>query len=160
MTVSAIDESAIPTLHGGKVAIVKSKWYATLVNNMAKECSRVLREHGVHSVIEHDLPGTLEMPLAVSVLAGHDFYDAFVCLSVVEKGDTAHFDLITQATTQALQQVSIERNVPVINEIIAVYNIADAEARASMDENNKGIEGAAAAIEMIRFMRKNSRIAD
>ena len=155
MSLTAIDESSIPSVNGGVVAILKSKWHDELVSNMASACARVLLEHGIESVVDYEIPGTLELPLAVRVLAEKREHDAFVCLSVVEKGSTAHFDMIVHATTEALQRVSVDQMVPVINEIIAVYDISDAVARASNDEFNKGIEAAAATLEMINFVRAN-----
>ncbi|MCY4095249.1 MAG: 6,7-dimethyl-8-ribityllumazine synthase [Gammaproteobacteria bacterium] len=155
MSLTALDESAIPSVEGGVVAILKSKWHDELVNNMAIACTRVLIERGIESVEEHEVPGTLELPLAVQVLADKQVHDAFVCLSVVEKGSTAHFEMIVHATTDALQRISVDQRVPVINEIVAVYDIGDAIARASNDEFNKGIEAAAAALEMIDFVRSN-----
>lgn len=157
MSLTAIDESTLPSVKGGVVAILRSKWHAELVDNMSKVCARVLREHGVQTVENHEVPGTLELPLAVKVLAEKRVYDAFVCLSVVEKGSTAHFDMIVHSTTQALQRVSVEQEVPVINEILAVYDIKDAIARASNDEFNKGIEAAAATLEMVNFLRVNQK---
>lgn len=153
MSLTALDESTVPHVNGGVVAILKSKWHDELVHNMATACSRVLLEHGIDTVEDLEVPGTLELPLAVRVLAEKHMHDAFVCLSVVEKGSTAHFDMIIHSTTEALQRVSIDEKVPVINEIIAVYDIADAIARASDDEFNKGIEAASATLEMINFVR-------
>ncbi|MCY3857413.1 MAG: 6,7-dimethyl-8-ribityllumazine synthase [Gammaproteobacteria bacterium] len=153
MSLTALDESTIPSVKGGVVAILRSKWHDELVRNMATACTRVLLDHGIESVEDHEVPGTLELPLAVRVLSDKRVHDAFVCLSVVEKGSTAHFDMIVHATTDALQRISIDQKVPVINEIIAVYDISDAIARASNDEFNKGIEAAAAALEMIDFVR-------
>ncbi|MCY4130579.1 MAG: 6,7-dimethyl-8-ribityllumazine synthase [Gammaproteobacteria bacterium] len=155
MSLTAPDESTIPHVDGGNVAILRSKWHDELVHNMATACTRVLLEHGIESVEDHVVPGTLELPLAVRVLAEKRMHDAFVCLSVVEKGSTAHFDMIVHATTEALQRVSVDQKIPVINEIIAVYDIADAITRASDDEFNKGIEAAAATLEMINFVRAN-----
>lgn len=155
MSLTAINESVIPSVKGGTVAILRSKWHDELVHNMATACERVLLDHGIEKVEDHEVPGTLELPLAVTVLAEKRAHDAFVCLSVVEKGSTAHFDMIVHATTQALQRVSVDQKVPVINEIIAVYDITDAIVRASNDEFNKGIEAAAATLEMINFVRVN-----
>lgn len=155
MSLTSLDLSTIPHVDGGSVAILKSKWHQELVYNMATACRRVLVEYGIERVEEHEVPGTLELPLAVQVLAEQRQHDGLVCLSVVEKGSTAHFDMIVHATTQALQRISVEQELPVINEIIAVYDIADAVARASDDEFNKGIEAAAATLEMINFVRAN-----
>ncbi len=156
MAVSQTIQSSMPRVDGGAVAIIKSKWHANLVTNMSSACKQILLDHGVDTVCEYMLPGTLEMPLAVRALVDETKYDAFVCLSVVEKGKTAHFDMIIHATTQSLQRVSVEFKVPVINEIIAVYNLSDAIERTSDDQFNKGIEAAAAALEMIAFLRQRS----
>ena len=155
MSLSAIDEATITFVEGGFVAILTASWHEDLVDSMANSCARVLRKHGVDQIEFHRVPGTLELPLGASVLLDSNSYDAIVCLGVVEKGSTAHFDMITHATSSALQNIAIENRAPVINEIIAVYDIADAVARASDDEFNKGIEAAAAALDMIKFMRQN-----
>ncbi|MYD42611.1 MAG: 6,7-dimethyl-8-ribityllumazine synthase [Gammaproteobacteria bacterium] len=156
MSLTSIDRSQIPRINGGLVAIVESKWHANLVGVMAFKCKGVLISHGVTQVDSYRVPGTLEIPLAVKALAEDKVpkYDAFVCLSVVEKGSTAHFDMIVHATTQTLQQLSVDLKVPVINEILAVYDLNDAIARASNDEYNKGIEAAAAALEMMHLIER------
>ena len=123
---------------------------------MKKHCEDVLLRKGVVHVETFELPGTLELPIGVQLIADRTYFDAYVCLSVVEKGDTAHFDMIVHSTTRALLNLSVELHIPIINEIIAVYDIADAQTRASDDEFNKGIEAAGAALTMIDFARKLS----
>lgn len=140
----------------GEVAIVASKWHAELVSNMVEKCSDLLKRKGIRRVDVYTMPGTLELPLGVEILATDPAkkYAAFVCLSVVEKGDTAHFDMIIHSTTKTLQELSVKHQVPVINEILAVFDIKDAIARASSDDFNKGIEAAAATLEMIDFISR------
>lgn len=155
MSQEKIDLTSVPQI-SGKVAIVASKWHAELVQNLIESCRSTLAAKGVGAIDVYTMPGTLEIPLGVEVLATNPSasYDAYVCLSVVVKGDTAHFDLIADSTTNALLNLSIKHQVPVINEVLAVYDVRDAEKRAAKDEFNKGIEAAAAALETIHFIRQ------
>ena len=156
MAVAAIDLESIPFVHHGRVVILTSKWHSDLVESMEKYCTNTLQKKGITQVTTVKLPGTLEMPLAAKwhIEYSKQPIDAIVCLSVVEKGSTAHFDMIIHSTTQTLMDLSVESEVPIINEIIAVSDIEDAIARASDNELNKGIEAAAAALEMIELRRQ------
>lgn len=154
MSSSAIDPSTFPVVLGGRVAVVKSAWHAKLVDTMCTRCEQVLIDCGVDQVDVHKVPGTLELPLCVQMLAETESYDAFVCLSVVEQGKTAHFDMIVHSTTKTLQELSLKLHLPIINEIIAVYDISDAVERTSDNEFNKGIEAAGATLAMIALMQE------
>lgn len=155
MSSADLDLESIPKVEGGHVVILASKWHSDLVNHMVEECKRILTSHGITKVEILNLPGTLEMPLAASwsIHRSQIEVDAVVCLSVVEKGSTAHFDMIVHSTTRELMGLSVTTSVPVINEILAVYDIKDAVDRAMGEDNNKGIEAAAAALEMIALKR-------
>ena len=155
MVATAIDLSTVPHVADGKVVLLTSKWHAQYVRQMEAHCRRVLNAHGVSEVITRELPGTLEMPVAASMLIDKLNPDAVVCLSVVQKGDTAHFDMIVHATTKALIEIAVDKQVPIINEIIAANSIEQVIERASDNELNKGIEAAAATLEMMVFVRKH-----
>ena len=92
-----IDESKIPRIEGAKVAILKSRWYPEVVEALADACRTALAKAGCSAVSEHTLPGVFELPFAVHHLVrklGQRF-DAIICLGVVLKGDTFHFEMIT-----------------------------------------------------------------
>ena len=74
-----------------------------------------------------------------------------ICLAVVVEGDTDHYAVIRESTTRGLLQISLESNVPIVNEILFVHDLADAELRSADNSTNKGIEAAAAAIEIVHF---------
>ena len=73
---------------------------------------------------------------------------------MVLKGDTFHFEMIIDECVRGLGEVSRAARVPIINEILPVTELAQAQARAAADEFNKGIEAAAAAIEIIHWRRR------
>ena len=152
----SIDINALPNIAGGaKVAILRSKWYGHLVDSMHRRCAAVLAAKGVDDVTAHVLPGSFEFPYAANELAHRQPKpDAIICLGVVVKGDTYHFEMIVDECVRGLGAVSRAARVPIINEVLPVTNIGQAEARAADDEFNKGIEAAAAAIEIIHWRRQ------
>ena len=155
----AIDVDALPTLDGGaRVAILCSKWYPEVVQSLHDKCEQVLRAKGVHRIESHILPGCFEFPYAASELTetAPPPLDAIICLGVVLKGDTYHFEMIVDECVRGLGEVSRAARVPIINEILPVTDLAQAQARAADDEFNKGIEAAAAAIEIIHWRRQIS----
>ena len=152
----AIDIAALPTLEGGAtVAILRSKWYADIVGSLHAKCVEVLRAKGVDNIVTHTLPGSLEFPFAANEVVETDpDVDAIVCLGVVLKGDTYHFEMIIDECVRGLGEVSRRARVPIVNEVLPVTKLADARARAADDEFNKGIEAAVAAIEIIHWRRQ------
>lgn len=152
----AIDIAALPTLEGGAtVAILRSKWYADIVESLHAKCVEVLRAKGVDNIVTHTLPGSLEFPFAANEVVETDpDVDAIVCLGVVLKGDTYHFEMIIDECVRGLGEVSRRARVPIVNEVLPVTKLADARARAADDEFNKGIEAAVAAIEIIHWRRQ------
>ena len=157
MAQSAIDLSQLPQIaNPGRIAILKSKWYPELNNRLADTCARVLREHGYAQIDVHTLPGSLELPLAAADLLAADAQeqiDAIICFGIILKGETLHFEMITNECMRGLGDVMRQYRRPIIVEILPVLEMAHAEARAADDEFNKGIEAAAAAIEMVAWRR-------
>lgn len=164
----ALDVSALPRVDGARVAILCSKWYADMIERMHSCCVAVLESAGVERVDTHVLPGCLEMPFAAAQLTGLPWrplpegalrgpghgIEAIICLGIVLKGDTMHFEMIVDECSRGLGEVSRESGVPILNEVIPVTDIAQAESRTADDEFNKGIEAAAAAVEMIDWKRR------
>ncbi len=158
MAQSTVDLSNLPAIDNpGRIEILKSKWYPKLNDRLASTCVQVLESHGYRQIGVHTLPGSLELPLAAADLLAADAdgrIDAIVCFGVIVKGETLHFEMITDECMRGLGEVMRQYRRPIIVEILPVLEIAHAEARAGTDEFNKGYEAAAAAIEMIAWRRK------
>ena len=149
----AIDVAALPAVPGARVAILCSKWYGEIVAALRDKCVAVLGDKGVTTEC-HTLPGCFEFPFAANELAKRKPKpDAIVCLGVIVKGDTYHFEMIADECVRGLGAVSRAERVPIINEVLPVADVAHAEARAGDDDANKGIEAAAATIEIIAWRR-------
>jgi 6,7-dimethyl-8-ribityllumazine synthase len=143
----------------GIVHILCSKWYPEIVQSLASTCERVLRGNGYQRIVTHTLPGSLELPLAARDLLAEDKageIDAIICFGVIVKGETYHFEMISNECIRGLGEVMHAFRRPVIVEVIPVTDIAHAQARSADDEFNKGIEAAVAAIEMVAWRRQHA----
>jgi 6,7-dimethyl-8-ribityllumazine synthase len=148
--------SGLPSIPGARVEIVCSKWYGEISQSMTKHCVEVLKQAGCLTPSVHILPGCLEIPLAVRRLAKRDpKLEAVVVFGVILKGDTYHFDVVKDLCMSGLERVSFECDLPIINEILPVAKLEDAQNRAQDNEKNKGIEAGIAAAEIISWRRKN-----
>lgn len=157
MAKTVVDLSGLPRVADpGRIAIIQSKWYPEIVGSMSNVCQTVLTEQGYSRVEVHTLPGSLELPLAAADLLAADQagdLDAVICFGVIVKGETLHFEMISNECMRGLSDVMHRYQRPVIVEVLPVFDIEDARSRAADDEFNKGYEAAAAAIEMIAWRR-------
>jgi len=155
---TSVDLTSLPAIKKcGRIAILKSKWYPEFVENMASACVEVLSQYGYKKIEQHTLPGSLELPLAARDLLSLDEkkeIDAVICFGVIVKGDTLHFEMISNECMRGLGDVMHEFRRPVVVEVLPVFDIAHAQARAADDEFNKGIEAAACAIEMVAWRQQ------
>ena len=154
---TVVDTSGLPAIdRPGRICILQSKWYPELVQSMTEACQQVLGQAGYTDIHTHTLPGSLESPLAARDLLAQDVeqqIDAIICFGVIIKGDTLHFEMISEESMRGLGSVMHDFRRPVVVEILPVFTIQQAVDRASDDEFNKGIEAAVAAIEMVAWRR-------
>ena len=152
-----VDVSGLPAIdRPGRICILQSKWYPELVQSMTEACQQVLGQAGYTDIHTHTLPGSLEIPLAARDLLAQDVeqqIDAIICFGVIIKGDTLHFEMISEESMRGLGSVMHDFRRPVVVEILPVFTMQQAVDRASDDEFNKGIEAAVAAIEMVAWRR-------
>ena len=136
------------------MALLTSKWHVKHVTNIADQCECLLVQQKA-DVERHQLPGTYEFPYAVRVLKDSDSkLSAIVCIGVILKGETRHFEMILSSCAYGLTKASLEQDIIVINGIIPVTDVEQIPARATSNQFNKGIELASAAVEAIAWTRK------
>ena len=92
------------------------------------------------------MPGALEIPMALQWLAQSGRFDALVALGVVIRGETYHFEIVSNESSRGVMEVQLETGVPVANGILTTENEAQTEARMT-----KGAEAARVAVEMARL---------
>jgi 6,7-dimethyl-8-ribityllumazine synthase len=141
-----------------RIGIAAARFNGELVDGLLERVVSGLRAGGVREVNITVLrvPGSHEVPWAAQALAAGSQCDCVIGLGVLIAGDTSHHELVGQSVSHALQQVSLTRNVPVINGVMVVNSIEQARARC-VGEINRGAEFASAALEMAELRRKFSR---
>src|SRR3989344_5572976 len=111
-----------------RIGIVSSSFWEDIVSGLEKSCVETLKKNGIkkEQVDIFRVPGSLEIPLAVKKLAKKNIYDAFIVFGAIHKGKTYHFELIANETARACMDLALLYEVPVIFEVLAVYDIKDA----------------------------------
>jgi len=140
-----------------RMLIVEARFYDEISDALLRGARGVLDEAGV----EYDsisVPGSLEIPAAIAfaVEAAHSRrrpYDGVVALGCVIRGETYHFELVSNESARGLMQLAIEQKLAVGNGILTVENEAQARARAGADKGNKGADAARAALVMAQLKR-------
>ena len=129
--------------------IVEARFYAHLNDLMLQGAQAALEAAG-HSYETITVPGALEIPAAVAMAAETGRYDGFVALGVVIRGETYHFEVVSNESARGLMALTLD-GLPIGNGILTVENEAQALTRARPDEKNKGGEAAIAAIAMLEL---------
>ncbi len=137
---------------GLRFAIVVSRFNEGITQKLLEAAQHTLTDQGAGDVDVAWVPGAFEIPLVAKRLAQSGRYDAVICLGCVIKGETAHFEYVSGEAARGIARAGYETGVPVIYQVLSVFNPAQAAARVT-DELNRGREGALAAIEMARLMR-------
>ncbi len=102
------------------------------------------------------VPGAFEIPQTAKKLALTKKYDAIICLGVVIRGDTPHFDYIAAEVSKGIATVGLETEIPVIFGVLTTDNIEQAIERSGSKAGNKGWDAAIAAIEMVNLYKEFS----
>lgn len=129
------------------VLIVEARFYEHL-NDLLLSGARAAIEAAGHSHETITVPGALEIPGAVAMAAETGRYDAFVAIGVVIRGETYHFEIVSNESARGLMALTMD-GLPIGNGIITTENEAQALTRARPDEKDKGGEAAKAALAML-----------
>jgi 6,7-dimethyl-8-ribityllumazine synthase len=143
-----------PVGGGRRIAVVAARFNEVITGRLLRGALDGLRSYGVgeDDVDVAWVPGAFEIPLVAKRLASCGDYDAVICLGAVIRGDTAHFELVAEETARGIGEVARTTGVPVIFEVLATDDLAQAEARAGGAHGNKGWEAARAALEMAALL--------
>ena len=132
-----------------KILIVNANYYNLISKKLAQQSISFLKNKTNISVIE--VPGIFEIP--VTIRKNINRFDGFVALGCVIKGQTPHFDLICEATFNAIMTLSLTYNKPIGNGIITAFNLRQAHERCGIkksNKKNKGFEAANAVLSILK----------
>jgi 6,7-dimethyl-8-ribityllumazine synthase len=143
---------------GFHIGIVASRFNAALVDALVSRAQARLVSAGVPATAIQTVrvPGAHEVPWAAQQLAAGGRFDAVIALGVLIAGDTNHHEMVGDAVAHALMRVSLDTRIPVINGVIVVNNMAQAEARTT-GPMDRGTEFANAALEMAVLKKSFSK---
>lgn len=133
---------------GLNVAIIAGSWHTQIMNGLIAGAQATLNSSGAkHQLIT--VAGSFEIPLAAQAALANG-YDAVVCLGVIIRGETPHFDFVADAVTSGLTRVQLDASKPVGFGILTVDDDAQALDRAGLDHSSesKGQEAAEAALQL------------
>lgn len=137
---------------GLKIGIVMARFNVDVGEGLLGGCVAELEKLGVkqEDTTLVTVPGALEVPLALQVMANSDKYDALIALGAVIRGETYHFELVANESGSGVTQVQLDSGVPIANGILTTDT--DDQALARMEE--KGRDCALVAIEMANLLKR------
>lgn len=135
------------------VALVKTEWNASIVDQLERGCIAELEKNGVKRIVLITVPGAVEIPFGIKSCWDNtpkkDRPDAFIALGCVVRGDTPHFEYVSRAVTDGVMQLNLTLPVPVIFGVLTVDNEQQAIERIGGIHGHKGEEAALTALKMI-----------
>jgi len=152
------NDRTAPTQGKTRILVVEARFYDDLADAMLDGATQALEAAGVAADVI-SVPGALEIPAAIrfAVEAGRrgtgPAYDGYVALGCVIRGETTHYDIVSNESARALMNLSVDEGVALGNGIITVENDDQAWTRARADQLNKGGGAALAALTMIAHKR-------
>jgi 6,7-dimethyl-8-ribityllumazine synthase len=136
---------------GMRIGLVQSRFNPVVSEGLLGSCRERLVYHGVKEddITLASVPGALEIPLALQKMALSGKFDALVALGAVIRGDTYHFEVVSNESARGVSEVQLEYGVPIANAILTTDTDEQAEDRMHV----KGAEAAEVAIEMVNLLR-------
>jgi 6,7-dimethyl-8-ribityllumazine synthase len=145
-------------LNGARILIVEARFYEDIADALLAGATRALQKAG--AVFDRvSVPGSLEVAPAIAIAAdaaersGRP-YDGAVALGCVIRGETLHFEIVSQESARALLELSVARRLPIGNGILTVDTNAQAWTRARPEEADKGGDAVRAALSLVRLKRR------
>lgn len=137
---------------GLRVGIVMSRFNIDVGEGLLAACVAELKRLGVkhEHLLVATVPGALELPLVLQQVAQTGRYDALVALGCVVRGETYHFEIVSNESARGITDVQLQTGVPVANGVLTTED--DDQALARMRQ--KGADAAQAAVEMANLLRR------
>lgn len=145
----------IPPDHRGaglRIGIIQARFSNEIGSAMLEVCTEKLVELGVPdgNITVATVPGALEVPLALQNMAQSRSFDALVALGAVIRGETYHFELVSNESAAGIGRVGLDFNIPVANAVLTTENDEQAHARI----RSKAAEAAVVAVECANLLRR------
>lgn len=135
---------------GLRIGIVQARFNADVGHGLLSSCLAELKHLGIsdEDVLHVTVPGALEIPLALQKMAETQQFDALIALGAVIRGETYHFELVSNESGAGISRISLDYGMPIANAVLTTENDEQAEARMA----EKGAESARVAVEMANLL--------
>jgi 6,7-dimethyl-8-ribityllumazine synthase len=148
-------------LKGARILVVEARYYDAIADALLAGVKRALDEAGASCDVV-TVPGALEIPTALAIAleaaaTRRKPYDGAVALGCVIRGDTIHFEIVSEQSARGVMDVAVARKIPIGNGILTVNNEGQANVRANLDEGDKGGEAARATLTLVQLKRSISK---
>ena len=143
---------------GLRIGIVQARFNESFCDALREACVAELLRTGVDEddLLVCSVPGALEIPLALQGMARSGHFDALIALGVVIRGETYHFEVVSNESAAGVSRVALDFDLPVANGILTVDT--DEQAQARVEE--KGADAARVALEMAGLTATLASLAD
>ncbi len=133
------------------IGIVQSRFNPVICEGLLGACRNQLKQQGVKDddITLATVPGALEIPLVLQQMAGSGKFDALIALGAVIRGDTFHFEVVSNESARCVSDVQLDNGLPIANAILTTDTDEQAEERMIV----KGEEAALVAIEMANLLK-------
>ncbi len=137
------------------ILVVEARFYESISDQLAEGALAELERQGA-TYERFTVPGALEIPAAIAMAHKNTLrhFDGYVALGCVIRGETTHYDTVCNESVRGLQELALSHLLPIGNGILTVENTAQAFARASVEEMDKGGGAARACIVMVNLKRQ------
>ncbi len=141
---------------GFRFAIVASRWNDSIVSRLIDGALEALEELSaeVEAIEVFRVPGAFEIPLCALKAAESGKFDAVICLGVIIRGQTPHFEYIAGEVARGIGEAGLKTGVPLLFGVITAENVDQAIDRAGVKLGNKGFEAATASVELVNLYRE------
>ena len=143
-----------PAARGARFAVVAGRFNERISARLVEGAHEALDEAKIprDHVDVHWVPGSFELPLAASHLVATGRYAGVICVGVVIRGETPHYDYVAREAATGIREIAVATGVPVTFGVITALTEEQAWARAGGAVGNRGREAAEAALEMAAFV--------
>ena len=133
-----------------RIGMVQARFNESITDALAQSCRSELLALGVFAdhIDTVQVPGALEVPVALQALAESRKYNALVAIGCIIRGETYHFELVANESGAGVSRVALDYRLPIANAILTTENLAQATAR----QDEKGRDAARVAVEMANLI--------
>lgn len=141
---------------GKRLAVIAGRFNSFVVDHLVTGTLATLKANGVaeEDIHLYHVPGCFELPLTAQRVAATGTVDAVICLGAVIRGDTPHFEYVAGECARGLQDVALKHDLPVVFGVLTTDDEAQAQARSDPEGDNKGVDAANTALEMLGVLAR------